>query len=74
MAFLPPSQQKVMPAQYSSLVFLLNFQSLPSSYIALGFSLQQAVQRTVTEPVEVQKPVMPFAVPSSVVTAALSVL
>ena len=34
-AFLLPSQQKVMPAQYSSLVFLFVFQSLPSSYIAL---------------------------------------
>lgn len=34
-AFLLPSQQKVMPAQYSSLVLLFVFQSLPSSYIAL---------------------------------------
>jgi hypothetical protein len=33
-AFLPPSQQKVMPAQYSSLVLLFVFQSYPSSYIA----------------------------------------
>jgi hypothetical protein len=33
-AFLLPCQQKVMPAQYSSLVLLFVFQSLPSSYIA----------------------------------------
>lgn len=34
-AFLLPSQQKVMPAQYSSLLLLFIFQSIPSSYIAL---------------------------------------
>lgn len=34
-AFLLPCQQKVMPAQYSSLVLLFVFQSLPSSYFAL---------------------------------------
>jgi hypothetical protein len=63
-----------MPAQYSSLLLLFIFQSLPSSYIALRVSTPTGIQRTVTEPVEVQKPVMPFALSSSVVTAAISVL
>jgi hypothetical protein len=54
--------------------FYLFFKVYQAAILPYGFLLQQAIQRAVTEPVEVQKPVMPFAVPSSVVTAALSVL